>query len=129
MNFTRGACELCNCIEFRHYTPNVKYKCSCTHGDVWHKRIPLQDKSHVIIDIKPPPDIKNKLKNIIKPLIQLFNKNSNNNMSRECPICFEEINTLMVLNCGHPFCEECCENIITICPLCREYITNKIKVY
>jgi len=114
----RGLCELCNCCQFLVYDADIQYKCKCGHGEVWHRRIyPTPIKA------KPP----NKLKKLISPILKLFNRKQTS--QTECPICLDNITTLVVLNCGHPFCYECSKNIHTTCPICRTYITNKIKVY
>ena len=114
----RGSCELCNCCQFQVYDTDIRYKCKCGHGDVWHERIS-------ITQIKEKPHIK--FKKIISPILKLFNRKPTSRT--ECPICLEPIKTLVVLNCGHPFCHECSQNVNITCPICRTYITNKIKVY
>lgn len=125
----RGACELCNCRKFKVYSGDINYKCRCSHGDVWHKRETVKPKSEPVININPKNQTRDKLKKLIKPLIQIFNRKSDINLSRECPICLDNIETLVVLNCGHSFCLKCSRNLAVTCPMCRVYITNKIKVF
>uniref|UniRef100_A0A6C0B422 RING-type domain-containing protein n=1 Tax=viral metagenome TaxID=1070528 RepID=A0A6C0B422_9ZZZZ len=120
----RGSCELCNCIKFKNYSEVIRYKCRCGHGDVWHK---CHSYKPTVIKVKNP--IKNKIKKLINPIIKIFNSTKNNTISKECPICLDNIKNLVVLNCGHAFCAECSKYISVTCPMCRVYITNKIKVF
>ena len=120
----RGACEWCDCKKFKFYSGDIRYKCKCNHGDVWHPRIPKKFPS-----VNSKYKTKDKFINLMKPLIQLFNKKPETYNSKECPICLETIKNLVVINCGHSFCEKCIKNINITCPMCREYITAKIKVY
>lgn len=120
----RGECELCTCCKFQIYDTDIRYKCRCGHGDVWHKRLSAESKYNSI-----SLNTKNKFKKIIKPILQLFNRKKTLSLTTECPICLDNIDTLVVLNCGHPFCYDCSKNINITCPICRTYITNKIKVY
>ena len=121
----RGSCELCNCGKFTIYCRDIRYKCRCGHGDVWHHRVTNKPVSKV----KPKDKIKNSLKKFVKPFIKIFNTSCDTTTSKECPICFNNIKTLVVLNCGHAFCFECSKSIVVTCPMCRKYITNKIKVF
>ena len=121
----RGSCELCNCRKFKLYCRDIRYKCRCGHGDVWHQRI----TSEQFAAIKPLNTIKDKLKKLVQPLIKIFNTSDDTAMSKECPICLDNIKTLVVLNCGHAFCSDCSKSIAVTCPMCREYITAKIKVF
>ncbi|KAJ3393770.1 hypothetical protein HDU92_007515 [Lobulomyces angularis] len=49
----------------------------------------------------------------------------NNNEQMECPVCFDAIdhaNGKIIQMCGHCFCNECCDNLLTstrLCPHCR----------
>lgn len=56
----------------------------------------------------------------------------------ECPICMEEMNTLIILNCGHYICDNCTTkiknspllNIKDTCPFCKcdNAFTNILKI-
>ena len=112
----RYECELCNCSQFCYNSPGSKFKCKCGHGDVWHSR-----DGHIIK--------RNRLKQLFKPLIKLFNKPEQDSLNKECPICYNNIKNLVVFNCGHGLCAKCSERILTNCPICRSEIYNKIVVY
>ena len=112
----RYACELCNCGEFSFCNADTKYKCTCGHGDVWHSRHNTNAK-------------KDKIKQLFRPLIKLFNKPKPASLNKECPICFTNIKKLVVFSCGHGFCSTCSDKILYICPSCRANIDNKISVY
>eukprot|EP00050_Salpingoeca_kvevrii_P014368 m.35421 g.35421 ORF g.35421 m.35421 type:complete len:540 (+) comp5719_c0_seq1:2319-3938(+) len=46
-----------------------------------------------------------------------------------CKICFDELADIAFVPCGHlGFCEACCE-ILDLCPICREKITQQLKIF
>lgn len=72
---------------------------------------------------------KNRLQTVeIKTLTDIVKKSKNkNSTSYECPICVE-IKSNVVFNCGHIICNEC-QIPLDLCPICREPITNRIKIF
>lgn len=72
---------------------------------------------------------KNRLQTVeIKTLTDIVKKNKNKNLtSYECPICIE-IKSNVVFNCGHIICSEC-QLPLDLCPICREPITTRIKIF
>jgi len=72
---------------------------------------------------------KNRLQTVeIKTLTDIVKKSKNkNSISYECPICVE-IKSNVVFNCGHIICNEC-QIPLDLCPICREPITNRIKIF
>jgi hypothetical protein len=72
---------------------------------------------------------KNRLQAVeIKILTDMVKKSKNkNSTSYECPICIE-IKSNVVFNCGHIICSEC-QIPLDLCPICREQITKRIKIF
>ena len=72
---------------------------------------------------------KNRLQTVeIKTLTDIVKKNKNkNSTSYECPICIE-IKSNVVFNCGHIICSEC-QLPLDLCPICREPIITRIKIF
>lgn len=50
----------------------------------------------------------------------------------KCPICFENKNNYVKINCTHKFCNECLKKWVTeqsdTCPTCRQLINNHVSV-
>lgn len=46
---------------------------------------------------------------------------------RACPLCMEHDKN-MLLNCGHQFCEICC-NALAECPFCRTAISMRLRMF
>jgi len=72
---------------------------------------------------------KNRLQAVeIKTLTDMVKKSKNkNSTSYECPICIE-IKSNVVFNCGHIICNDC-QIPLDLCPICREQITKRIKIF
>jgi hypothetical protein len=72
---------------------------------------------------------KNRLQTVeIKTLTDMVKKSKNkNSTSYECPICIE-IKSNVVFNCGHIICNDC-QIPLDLCPICREQITKRIKIF
>ena len=52
----------------------------------------------------------------------------NEAVNQECSICHEKYSDVIALSCGHCFCQKCvCK--VENCPLCRETIVFKLKIY
>ena len=52
--------------------------------------------------------------------------------TKTCPICLDDINTLIITSCGHHYCKSCItewcgKNAIAKCPICRAVISTKNK--
>jgi hypothetical protein len=48
----------------------------------------------------------------------------------ECPICMDNISTMILAPCSHSFCESCCEKIMAgsqICYECRQEVVFIVK--
>jgi E3 ubiquitin-protein ligase RGLG len=45
----------------------------------------------------------------------------------ECPVCLTDKKD-MAFNCGHQTCRQCSESL-TNCPICRQPITTRIRLY
>lgn len=49
----------------------------------------------------------------------------------ECPICFEDKNSYIKINCNHKFCKSCLKKWGTeqssTCPTCRQLINNHVS--
>jgi hypothetical protein len=53
------------------------------------------------------------------------------NNYENCPICFEEINDLLITSCQHKFCKNCIEEWLKIkcdCPLCRTKLISSNRI-
>ena len=72
---------------------------------------------------------KNRIQTVeIKTLTDVVKKSKHKNViSYECPICIE-IKSNVVFNCGHIICSEC-QLPLDLCPICREPITTRIKIF
>ncbi|XP_037653929.1 E3 ubiquitin-protein ligase LRSAM1 isoform X2 [Choloepus didactylus] len=47
----------------------------------------------------------------------------------ECVVCLEREAQMIFLNCGHVCCcQECCQPLRT-CPLCRQEVTQRLRIY
>ena len=46
----------------------------------------------------------------------------------ECPICIESGKVQTAFGCGHRTCSECSEQV-SQCPICREPVTNRVRLY
>nr|XP_055173469.1 E3 ubiquitin-protein ligase LRSAM1 isoform X2 [Nyctereutes procyonoides] len=47
----------------------------------------------------------------------------------ECVVCLEQEAQMIFLNCGHVCCcQQCCQPLRT-CPLCRQEITQRLRIY
>lgn len=63
-----------------------------------------------------------------------FAKLSKRTKENYCAICMNDVNCPKNLRCGHTFCNECIELLITYsdrnakCPLCRKLIQKKPRV-
>lgn len=59
--------------------------------------------------------------------VKPFNTEENYSSLLECSVCFTNIKDIR-LDCGHMVCGECA-NMVQTCPICREPITRRDKVY
>ena len=54
---------------------------------------------------------------------------ANSEILMECVICFDGLKCMVMLPCSHLcVCESCAGNVDT-CPICRQVVTNKHKIY
>ena len=55
------------------------------------------------------------------------------NDAKQCKICFDDIECIWILNCGHlPFCDNCSQQLLTTdpkCPICRVKVTTRKRAY
>ena len=60
-------------------------------------------------------------------------RTNQSNQSKECKICFDDIESIWILNCGHlPFCDNCSQQLLRDdpkCPICREKVTTRKRAY
>ncbi|XP_049301551.1 nuclear factor 7, ovary-like [Anopheles funestus] len=52
----------------------------------------------------------------------------------ECPICLEDFNSPVIVNCGHSFCKRCIEKCMKIgkhavCPICKDKLVKRLFLY
>ena len=60
----------------------------------------------------------------------LLNKEQELKSKYECNICMENSKNVVLVPCGHSFCEKCSNNIDNnICYICRTKINFKQKIY
>lgn len=46
----------------------------------------------------------------------------------DCKICFDNLIEIILIPCGHCYCEKCTTNM-THCYICQQQIINKYKIY
>lgn len=49
-----------------------------------------------------------------------------------CPICYQNTNNNIILNCKHKFCKKCISKWVKIrhnCPICRNIINDNIYIF
>lgn len=119
------------------YNLDFEIYCACNYplliGIFNGEKIYFDDQSNIIVDsgnfIKWVDKSDNKLLEIVSDKISIIKKISFEKIKNECVICFNEITTRIVLNCGHSQFHEECVKKTNNCPLCRILITDVIKLY
>lgn len=57
-------------------------------------------------------------------------KEDENILTTKCVVCLEKIRNVLFMNCRHIVCcEKCSLRIHDLCPVCREPVSDKIKVF
>lgn len=53
----------------------------------------------------------------------------NREMTTECVICMDRRSDVVLLNCGHVCCCFTCSGPLTNCPICRNPVTRRVRVF
>lgn len=106
--------------------------------------------SKMYVDLIEEPELKRELKNELERISEYLYPSKKFNIkitstkakaktpstTKECPICYETMKTIITTNCNHEFCDSCIKSYFDSCekhpscPLCRESVmelktTNK----
>ena len=60
---------------------------------------------------------------------ELNDKDEDEDDSKKCVICLEEDKCILLMPCKHVCCCEGCSNDVNKCPICRNKIESKIKIF
>eukprot|EP01083_Nonionella_stella_P022099 61103_1 len=107
----------------------TKLRKICTHPCMVFNRASLLDQegNTNVMDFASTTDV---LDRMHEDIVRRINEMSSL-IEYECPICFEltELNGVVLSNCGHVFCRDCCEELERqLCPICRGRFTSRDMV-